>query len=160
MIFLIKKKINSSIVDWYDDLEKNKYISFAFDSKKFEQYDFVDIWTKYADKQFKIYAIAGVVYFGQNKVIKNIKDCYLQQEDIASSIMQIFPNSEKSGPHKSIFFNADPTGKSTYTDIYLDLNNNDYEIVIGCYDWNEDLKSKPDHLYIGFRTYAFSKWLN
>ena len=45
------KKINSSIVDWYDDLEKNRYVSFAFDSPKFETYDFVDIWTKYNDNK-------------------------------------------------------------------------------------------------------------
>ena len=158
--FFDKKKINNSIVDWYDDLEKYKYISFAFDSNKFETYDFVDIWTKYDDKQFKIYAIAGVNYFGQNKEIKDIKDCYSQQKDIANSLMQLFPGAEKKGPYKNIFYSADPTGKSTYTDIYLDLNINNYEVVIGCYDWNKDLKNKVDHLYIAIRTLVFSKWLN
>ena len=36
------KKIKASVVDWYDDLEKNRYVAFAFDSPNFETYDFVD----------------------------------------------------------------------------------------------------------------------
>ena len=95
----IEEEIKNSIVNWYDDLEKNKYISFAFDSNKFEFYDFVDVWTKYGDKEYKIYAIAGVIYFGKNKPIKDINDCYYQQISISNDLMQIFSNAEKSGPH-------------------------------------------------------------
>ena len=47
--YFSKKKINASIVDWYDDLEKNRYVAFAFDSPDFQTYDFVDVWTKYND---------------------------------------------------------------------------------------------------------------
>ena len=48
--FFTKDKITKSTVDWYDDLEKNMYVSLAFDSNNFVQYDFVDVWTKYGDK--------------------------------------------------------------------------------------------------------------
>ena len=154
-----RNKILKSEVDWYDDLEKNKYISFAFDSNKFEFYDFVDVWTKYGDNEYKIYAIAGVMYFGKNKPIKDINDCYSQQIAISKDLMQIFSNAEKSGPHKNIYYNADPTGKSSYTDIYLYLVN-DYEAVIACYDWSEDLKTKANHLYIGLRSNIFNQWLD
>ena len=154
-----EEEIKNSIVNWYDDLEKNKYISFAFDSNKFEFYDFVDVWTKYGDKEYKIYAIAGVMYFGKNKPIKDINDCYSQQIAISKDLMQIFSNAEKAGPHKTIYYNADPTGKSSYTDIYLYLVN-DYEAVIACYDWSEDLKTKADHLYIGLRSNIFNQWLD
>ena len=65
--FFDQKKILSSKVDWYDDLEKNRFLSFAFDEKNFEEYDFVDIWTKYNDKSFKIEGVAGSVYFGEQK---------------------------------------------------------------------------------------------
>ena len=76
---------------------------------------------KYGDNEYKIYAIAGVIYFGKNKPIKDINDCYSQQIAISKDLMQIFSNAEKSGPHKTIYYNADPTGKSSYTDIYLYL---------------------------------------
>ena len=65
--FFTKDKITKSTVDWYDDLEKNMYVSLAFDSNNFVQYDFVDVWTKYGDKEFKIVAIAGVNYFKKNR---------------------------------------------------------------------------------------------
>ena len=48
------KKIKSSVVDWYDDLEKNRYVAFAFDSPNFETYYFVDVWTKYNDDKYLI----------------------------------------------------------------------------------------------------------
>ena len=154
------KKINSSIVDWYDDLEKNRYVSFAFDSPKFETYDFVDIWTKYNDNQYLIDTIAGVIYFGENKPIKDIKNCYLEQNKIAEEILQIFDKANKIGP-TTLEHSADPSGKSTYTDIYLQLNN-DYEVVIACYDWSEELlkkENKEDHIYISIRSLELEKWL-
>ena len=57
-------------MDWYDDLEKNRYIAFAFDSPNFETHDFIDVWTKYNDDKYLIDTIAGVIYFGDNKPIK------------------------------------------------------------------------------------------
>ena len=154
------KKINSSIVDWYDDLEKNRYVSFAFDSPKFETYDFVDIWTKYNDNKYLIDTIAGVIYFGENQPIKDIKNCYLEQNKIAEEILQIFDKANKIGP-TTLEHSADPSGKSTYTDIYLQLNN-DYEVVIACYDWSEELlkkENKEDHIYISIRSLELEKWL-
>ena len=84
------KKIKASVVDWYDDLEKNRYVAFAFDSPNFETYDFVDIWTKYNDEKYLIDTIAGVIYFGENKPIKSIENCYQEQKNIADELSQIF----------------------------------------------------------------------
>ena len=36
----------------------------------------------------------------------------------------MFKGSKQRGPVKTIFKSADPTGKSSYTDIYFDLENN------------------------------------
>ena len=126
---LHEKKINESEVDWYNDLEKNKYISYAFDSKNFQTYDFVDIWVKYGDKDLKIDTLAGVLYFGENKTIKNINDCYKKQKTISDKLLSLFKNAKKEGPSKRIFYEADSTGKSSYTDIYLDLDEI-YQVVI------------------------------
>ena len=157
LTFFDKNKISKSIVDWYDDLEKNKYVSFAFDSNNFNQYDFVDVWTKYGDKKFMIIAIAGVDYFGKKKEINDIEHCYVKQLKIADDISRLFSNSKIDGPH-TIVHESDPSGKSTYTDIYFDIDNK-HEAVVGCYDWNENLKDKKDHIYITLRSKKFAAWL-
>ena len=155
-----KKKINESEVDWYDDLEKYRYISYAFDSKKFQTYDFVDLWVKYGDKDLKIDTMAGVLYFGDNKTIKNINDCYENQKIISNELLSIFKDAIKEGPSKRIFYEADSSGKSSYTDIYLDLDEK-YQVVIACYDWSDEfLGVKEDHLYISIRSKDLSNWLN
>ena len=155
--FFTKDKITKSTVDWYDDLEKNMYVSLAFDSNNFVQYDFVDVWTKYGDKEFKIVAIAGVNYFKKKGQIRDIEDCYDKQLEIANDISKLFSNSIMDGPH-TIPHDSDPSGKSSYTDIYFDIENK-HEAVIGCYDWNEDLKDKEDHIYISLRSKEFAEWL-
>ena len=155
------KKIKSSVVDWYDDLEKNRYVAFAFDSPNFETYDFVDIWTKYNDEKYLIDTIAGVIYFGDNKPIKNIENCYEEQKIIANELLQIFESATKVGP-STLEHSSDPTGKSSYTDIYLKLNNG-YEVVIACYDWSEEAlekMNKADHIYVSIRSLELEKWLN
>ncbi len=155
-----KKKINESEVDWYDDLEKNKYISYAFDSKNFKTYDFVDLWVKYGDKDLKIDTLAGVLYFGDNKKIKDINECYTNQKIISNELLSVFTNAKKEGPSKRIFYEADSSGKSSYTDIYLDLDEK-YQVVIACYDWSDELLGiKEDHLYIAIRSKDLSNWLN
>ena len=154
-----KKKIKNSIVNWYDALEKNKYIAIALESENFEQYDFVDVFTNYGDERYTIDTIAGVIYFGNDKEISDINHCFKKQITIADEIKLMFPAAKKEGPVKNIYYNADSTGKSSYTDIYLTLHDG-YEVVIACYDWNEDLKNKLDHMYIGIRSEKLNKWLN
>ena len=154
-----KKKIRNSIVNWYEDLEKNKYIAIALESENFKLYDFVDIFTNHGDESYKIDSIAGVIYFGKGKEIRDINHCYKKQIKIADEIKLIFKDSKKEGPVKTIFTSADSTGKSSYTDIYLTLDNN-YEVVIACYDWNDDFEAKPDHMYIVIRSKKLDNWLN
>ena len=158
--YFSKKKINNSKVDWYDSLEKNKFDAFAFNSTKFEKYDFVDVWTKYNDNKFLINTIAGAMYFGANKEIKDINNCYTEQKIIANEVHKELPQAEKSGPSK-LKHSIDPSGQSTYTDIYLRLNNG-YEIVISCYDWSDELTKKEnraDHLFITIRSDEVDQWL-
>jgi hypothetical protein len=155
-----KKKINNSKVDWYDSLEKNRFVAFAFNSPKFEKYDFVDVWTIYNDNKFLINTIAGAMYFGENKEIKDINNCYSEQKIIANEVHKELLEAEKTGPTK-LKHSIDPSGQSTYTDIYLRLNNG-YEIVISCYDWSDELlkkENKADHLFITIRSNEVDEWL-
>ena len=153
-----RNKILKSEVDWYDDLEKYKFTAFAFDSSKFETYDFVDIFTKYGDKKYKIDSMAGVIYFSNNKKIKNINDCYSKQKEISEEILSIFDNAIIDGPHKTIFHARDPSGKSSYTDYYISINK-EYEALVSCYDWSDHLEDKADHMYIGIRSHLLTVWL-
>ncbi len=157
--FFSEKKITNSIVNWYDDLEKNRYIAIALDSENFKQYDFVDIFTNYGDESYKIATIAGVMYFGNDKEIRDINHCYKKQITIADEIKSMFKDSQKKGPVKMMFKSADPTGKSSYTDIYLTVDDN-YTVVIACYDWSDDFENKEDHMYLALRSKKVSDWLN
>ena len=156
--YFSEEKITNSIVNWYDDLEKNRYIAIALDSENFKQYDFVDIFTNYGDESYKIATIAGVMYFGNDKEIRDINHCYKKQITIADEIKSMFKSSKKEGPVKIIFKSADPTGKSSYTDIYLTLDDN-YEVVIACYDWSDDFENKADHMYVTLRSKKVDAWL-
>ena len=158
--FFDKKKILSSKVDWYDDLEKNRFLSFAFDEKNFEEYDYVDIWTKYNDKSFKIEGVAGSVYFGKQKQFKDINDCYKKQIEIVDQISGLFTNIKKDGPVKKKH-SSDKTGNSTYTDYYFLFENNN-NITVSCYDWSDKMGKETgryDHFAIFIRTVELDSWL-
>ena len=156
-----EKTILKNVVDWYDDLEKNRYLPMAFGDPDFEVYEYVDVWTKHGDKNYIIEGIAGSIYFGENKEIKNINHCYEKQKEIAKEFKNIFDNSIKDGPHK-IKHNSDPSGQSYYTDIYFEIGKK-YFITLSCYDWSESMlksENKADHFSIFFRSYALADWLN
>ena len=56
--------------------------------------------------------------------------------------------------------NVDPSGKSTYTDIYFAIDDN-YTVIISCYDYSNNLESKnrADFLGIVIRSQKFEMWL-
>ena len=95
-----KKKILASKVNWYKYLEKNKFITIALESSDFQKYEYVDVNAKYGDDNYIIDSIAGSIYFGENKEIKDINHCYIKQKEIAQDFSQIFENSKKIGPKK------------------------------------------------------------
>ena len=69
--------------------------------------------------------------------------------------------SKKLGP-STLEHSSDLSGKSSYTDIYLKLDNG-YEVVIACYDWSEEAlkkENKHDHMYISIRSLELDAWLN
>ena len=155
--YFSESEIKNNIVNWYDDLEKNRYVSMAFENSDFKTYEYVDVWTKHGDKNYLIDGIAGSIYFGNNKTFKDIDDCYNKQKEIANDMQVMFKSAKKDGPYK-ITHASDPSGKSSYTDIYFILDN-EYEVTISCYDWSDDIKNKPDHFGIILRSKELSIWL-
>ena len=159
--YFSKKKILASEVNWYEYLEKNKFITIALESSGFQQYEYVDVNAEYGDDNYIIDSIAGSIYFGKNKEIKDINHCYIKQKEIAQDFSQIFENSKKDGPKKIKHLDVDPSGKSTYTDIYFAMDEN-YTVIISCYDYSNHLESKnsKDFLGIVIRSQKFEMWLN
>ena len=155
--YFSKEEILNGIVDWYDDLEKNRYVSMAFENSDFKTYEYVDVWTKHGDKNYLIDGIAGSIYFGNNKEFKDIDDCYNKQKEIANDMQGMFESAKKDGPYK-LTHPSDPSGKSSYTDIYFILDN-EYEATISCYDWSDDIIHKPDHFGIILRSKELTMWL-
>lgn len=156
-----EKQIIENKVNWYDDRKKNKYLAFAFGSNNFEKYDYVDVFTKYNDRNYNIEAVAGSIYFGNDKDFTDINDCYNKQKEIADQISKMFSNIEREGPNK-ITHIADKTGNSSYTDIYFIFKDN-YDITISCYDWSkifEEKRNRKDHFAIFIRSDKIGKWLN
>ena len=156
-----KKKILASKVNWYKYLEKNKFITIALESSDFQKYEYVDVNAKYGDDNYIIDSIAGSIYFGKNKEIKDINHCYIKQKEIAQDFSQVFENSKKDGPHKMKHLALDPSGESIYTDIYFEMDDN-YSVIISCYDYSDHLESqnRVDFLGIVIRSQKFEKWLS
>ena len=156
-----KKKILASKVNWYKYLEKNKFITIALESSGFQSYEYVDVNAEYGDDNYIIDSMAGSIYFGENKEIKDINHCYIKQKEIAQDFSQIFINAKKDGPIKMKHLNVDPSGKSTYTDIYFAIDDN-YTVIISCYDYSDHFESQNriDFLGIVIRSQKFEMWLN
>ena len=158
--YFSKKKILASKANWYQYLEKNKFITIALESSDFQRYEYVDVNTKYGDNKYIIDSMAGSIYFGKNKEIKDINHCYIKQKEIAQDFSQVFENSKKDGPHKMKHLALDPSGESFYTDIYFEMDDN-YSVIISCYDYSDHLQSqnRVDFLGIVIRSQKFDKWL-
>jgi len=159
--YFSEEEIISNKKDWYKYLEKNRFITIALESSGFQQYEYVDVNAEYGDDNYIIDSMAGSIYFGKNKEIKDINHCYIKQKEIAQDFSQVFENSKKDGPHKMKHLALDPSGESIYTDIYFEMDDN-YSVIISCYDYSDHLESqnRVDFLGIVIRSQKFEKWLS
>ena len=159
--YFSEEEIISYKKDWYKYLEKNRFITIALESSGFQQYEYVDVNAEYGDDNYIIDSMAGSIYFGKNKEIKDINHCYIKQKEIAQDFSQVFENSKKDGPHKMKHLALDPSGESIYTDIYFEMDDN-YSVIISCYDFSHRLESqnRVDFLGIVIRSQKFEKWLS
>ena len=159
--YFSEEEIISNKKDWYKYLEKNKFITIALESSGFQSYEYVDVNAEYGDDNYIIDSMAGSIYFGKNKEIKDINHCYIKQKEIAQDFSQVFENSKKDGPHKMKHLDVDPSGESIYTDIYFEMDDN-YSVIISCYDYSDHLESqnRVDFLGIVIRSQKFEKWLS
>ena len=150
----ILNKINSYNDNGYIYKSRKFYLLTFYDNQKYKNYNAVQIILKDNDKKYKIHSISGINYYEFN-----INDCYDQMEIITKELDTIFSN-----PKKNEFIKRkhayDKTGKSTTTDTYYSLSNNDTASV-HCYDWYpSEVINIIDQLNVIFSTSEFNDFLD
>ena len=140
----------------YTQYKSNKFYVVGMDyENSFKVYDVLDIHLKTNDKKYIIKGIAGIIYF-----IKNINDCYKQQDDIVSELSQIFITAKIDDGGTTVH-PADKTGESKTTDIYFDFKSGD-SAKVSCFDWSEKMSKKfryGDHLRVEIANNELREWL-
>ena len=110
----------------------------------FETYDAVDFVYKTDDNKYKIYELAGVLFYDNN-----IEDCYDKLDEIALEMDKLFPFARKE-PKQTYKHGNDKTQKSLVTDIEYFFENGD-SVQLACYDYSEAHGSQ-DHLSVALST--------
>ena len=156
--FFSEQDIKQRLVDFYPHIESKKYMTVAFEDKPFKNFKIVDIIVLNNDLNYEIFGISGVTYFGDE--IIDIDDCYNKQAFFADKLENNFTNFNKYGPNKTYYpLKFDPTGKSSYTDIFYELSE-DYLAGVTCIDYDESLPSEyKDFFSFGIRHKDFDIWI-
>ena len=146
--YFSEKKINSNIGEKQYKSDKFYYVNIE-DSKKFENYEYIQFHFKKNDNKYIIHSISG------NSKMK-IKSCLNKQKEIYEEISELFNDIKKydAGKRKHP---ADESGKSFTYDMYFQFKSKDV-ITISCYDWSEKY-SESDKLLIAIDTKEFNDFL-
>ena len=157
--------VGDSLLDYFSEDEiknasKNqypnskKYTIRLFQSlPKFKIYDGVQATYKTNDKKYKIYALAGVLWFDTTD--NNIENCYKKKDEIVKEITEFFKDESIKIEEDNDKHVSDKSGKSTYKSIDFWFNSGDRMGVI-CNDWSEEMKF-ADRLKV---TMALKEFLN
>jgi len=154
--------IGDSALDYFseEDIKKNKvnyYNSEEFvpvyieDSSKFNNYIGVQFHYKKNDKNFKIFALSGIIWFKNN-----INDCHRKMKKIDKELTDLFTNAERydygTGSH-----GQDKSGKSKIKQIIFSFPSGD-DAIITCTDWTKKMKH-PDNLRVSLVKKEFITWI-
>ena len=152
------KSYNKDFIDNRTDYwpGSKKYTMFWDDLEDSETYDSIQFVYLSNDTNYLLRAIvAGIIY--ENTPISK---CYDQKKKIINEIELVAPNAKieigKKNKHRS-----DPSGQSTFQNIYLRFNNGD-TISVGCYDWSKKITEEhgyKDHLRVSFYDNNHRLWL-
>ena len=148
--FFSENEIKNHKWDYYKDKKFTpvQMTGFSF----YETYDAVDFDYKTGDKKYEIYSLSGVLKYND----KNINDCYKKMDEIDLELQSVFSNftrlDKKTSKHS-----YDPTGESTFTDIYYESK--DGTITITCYDFSTNLEKNGSGDYLSVMI-ALNEWVD
>jgi hypothetical protein len=157
--------IGDSALNYFtkDELEKRKEIGFVYDDKTFYSatyynknffnfYEAVQLHIKANDPEYKIYSLAGRIYFENN-----YDNCVNQMHVVLDELKDMFNNAKFVDGGIDTWNNHN--GKKVKTkSYYLQLITGD-EISIECYDQPKS-STIIDNLNIAIDSFEFAKWLH
>lgn len=149
----ITKLIKSPVTAWYPN---NAFAIIGLESKNFNTYDDVGIVIKPDDKNYKIYALEGTIYYK-----KNISQCHKDQEKISIELKELFEKgSYKFIKTLNLDYIDDKTGESkvSYYDFYFKDNS---AVRVICWNMSESLnaKGREDSLAVAVNSKKFMDWI-
>ena len=147
--FFNKNEIKNNTWDYYKD---KKFTPVQMTGLYFfETYQGVDFDYKTGDKNYTIYSLSGILKYDD----KNIKDCYKKMDEIDEELQSVLEDFKKED--KATWKHAvDPTGESTFTDIYYESEEG--TVTITCYDFSEKQEKKGSGDYLSIMI-ALNEWV-
>ena len=127
----IKEKLNSNLTYYY---KNKKFAKIGLKKDSFEIYEELGITIKPNEKVFKIYALAGEIYFRNNSV----KECYPQQNKIVDQLKDFLGDNISVDSYEKPYV-LDKTGdsRSKVVDLWLTEKTN---VRVICYALSKKLK--------------------
>ena len=150
--FFTKKEIKKNTWDYFKNKE---FTPLQFDNPKFAKtYDAIDIQYKTSDKNFTVMGLSGIIFYTDKK---KINDCYKKMELIANEIRSLFSNVDEQSVKNSIHRGVDDGGKSTFSGVYFQFDNQDI-ISVQCYNYSVE-SGDQNHLRIGINSKEYINFI-
>lgn len=147
---LSENKIKRNMNDVYNYIEEKKFFTTGFftnDSNS--EYEFIQLTLKFNDSNYTVYGVGGNI----TNIIKS--KCLYKQQEVDKYISNIFKDYERSNPITASH-PADPTNKSTVTQIVYQLNEG--VALIECYNFSNAV-SYPDSFVLSLYSKELNEWL-
>ena len=127
----IKEKLNSKLTYYY---KNKKFAKIGLKKDSFKIYEELGITIKPNEKVFKIYVLAGEIYFRDN----NVKECYSQQKEIVDQLKDFLGDNISVDSYEKPYV-LDKTGdsRSKVVDLWLTEKTN---VRVICYALSKKLK--------------------
>ena len=117
----------------------------------FDIYDEITLVFKKGDKNYEIYSIGGIIYYGNQT-----KKCLSDYKKILNEIENIFPNHTKDS-WKNQKHHQDPSGKSLVNGTLMILES-EATAEVACYSWSDEMKLE-DYVLVAINSKEFENWL-
>ena len=117
----------------------------------FDIYDEITLVFKKGDKNYEIYSIGGIIYFGNQT-----KECISDYKKILKEIENIFPNHTKD-TWKNQKHHQDPSGKSLVNGTLMILKSG-ATAEVACYSWSAEMRLE-DYVLVAINSKEFENWL-
>ena len=146
------RDIVNNINHKYNRLNDKYHVSDIFQHHSFKKFDMVSLIIQSESEEvlFPISGMSGLIYYE-----KNIKDCYVEKENIINELQSIFKDAKIEDP-KILVHPDDPSGQSHYeeTKLYFDWG----FARITCYDMAKHI-NLDDALLIDIFYNEVDDWL-